>query len=60
MGAARLLAKGWIVFCLYAGAHAIRFALIRGAAAPDIVTDVIAPVLLFAAMGIVLDRKSVV
>ena len=27
MGIARLLAKGWIVFCLFAGAHAVRIAL---------------------------------
>jgi hypothetical protein len=30
MGIARLLAKGWIVFCLFAGAHAIRLALMAG------------------------------
>ena len=30
MGIARLLAKGWIVFCLFAGAHALRLALISG------------------------------
>ncbi len=30
MGIARLLAKGWIVFCLFAGAHAIRLALLTG------------------------------
>ena len=27
MGAARLLAKGWIAFCLFAGAHALHRAL---------------------------------
>ena len=27
MGIARLLAKGWIIFCLFAGAHALRIAL---------------------------------
>ena len=30
MGAARLLAKGWVVFCLFAGAHAFNLALGRG------------------------------
>ena len=30
MGIARLLAKGWIVFCLFAGAHALRIALASG------------------------------
>ena len=30
MGIARLLAKAWIVFCLYAGAHALRIALASG------------------------------
>ena len=30
MGIARLLAKGWIVFCLFAGAHALRLALMTG------------------------------
>ena len=31
MGIARLLAKGWILFCLFAGAHALRFALAAAA-----------------------------
>jgi len=30
MGIARLLAKGWIIFCLFAAAHAVRFALLQG------------------------------
>jgi len=30
MGIARLLAKGWIVFCLFAGAHALRLASMAG------------------------------
>ena len=30
MGIARLLAKGWIIFCLFAGAHAFRLALLQG------------------------------
>ncbi len=30
MGIARLLAKGWIIFCLFAGAHALHLALRSG------------------------------
>jgi len=30
MGMARLLAKGWVVFCLFAAAHALRIALLSG------------------------------
>ena len=30
MGIARLLAKGWIIFCLFAGAHALRLTLMSG------------------------------
>jgi hypothetical protein len=30
MGIARLLAKGWVVFCLFAAAHALRIALLSG------------------------------
>lgn len=52
MGVARLLAKGWIVFCLFAGAHAIAMGLARGEAPLDAVTVVIVCVLLFAAMGL--------
>jgi len=51
MGIARLLAKGWIVFCLFAGAHAVRFALMQGLPAASL-----GPVLicagLFTAMGL--------
>jgi hypothetical protein len=52
MGVARLLAKGWVTFCLFAGAHALRLAAIHGEAAGDMATDVLAPVVLFAAMGL--------
>ncbi len=52
MGVARLLAKGWIVFCLFAGAHALNFALSRGVAPLDAVRSVGVCVLLFAAMGL--------
>jgi hypothetical protein len=51
MGIARLLAKGWIIFCLFAGAHAVRLALMRG-----VQVDSLAPILicglLFLAMGL--------
>ena len=30
MGIARLLAKGWIVFCLFAGAHELHLSLLQG------------------------------
>jgi hypothetical protein len=52
MGIARLLAKGWIIFCLFAGAHAVRLALLQGVP-PDFS---LAPILicagLFLAMGL--------
>ncbi|HEY0265959.1 MAG TPA: hypothetical protein VGC16_04355 [Rhizomicrobium sp.] len=51
MGIARLLAKGWIIFCLFAGAHAVRLALLSGRP-----LDTFAPIaicaLLFMAMGL--------
>src|SRR5262249_20199387 len=52
MGSARLLAKGWIVFCLFAGAHAIRLALVSGEPALPVLAEVVPPLLLFAAMGL--------
>jgi hypothetical protein len=52
MGVARLLAKAWVTFCLFAGAHALRLALVHGEAASDIATDVLAPLILFSAMGL--------
>ena len=51
MGIARLLAKSWIVFCLFAGAHALRFALTTGMPGPSLAAIVICMVL-FAAMGL--------
>jgi hypothetical protein len=48
MGVARLVAKGWIVFCLFAAAHAIHMHLATPAYAPAIVVSM----LLFAAMGL--------
>ncbi len=49
---ARLLAKGWIVFCLFAGAHALRIALAGGAPLPAVVLTVGVCTLLFTAMGL--------
>jgi hypothetical protein len=52
MGVARLLAKGWIVFCLYAGAHALVRAL--GANIPVVVAlqQIGICIALFGAMGL--------
>ena len=52
MGMARLLAKGWVVFCLFAGAHALRLAIIGGEPALAAITDVMPPLLLFTAAGL--------
>jgi hypothetical protein len=52
MGIARLLAKGWIVFCLFAGGHALHLALENGESLGDAAWGVVVPVLLFAAMGL--------
>jgi len=52
MGIARLLAKGWIVFCLFAGAHALRIALASGLALQSSSFAIGICVLLFAAMGL--------
>ena len=51
MGIARLLAKGWIIFCLFAGAHALRFALLQGLPA-DALPAIGICALLFTAMGL--------
>ena len=51
MGIARLLAKAWIVFCLFAGAHALRFAVTTGMPGPSLAAIAICMVL-FAAMGL--------
>ncbi|HEY0302150.1 MAG TPA: hypothetical protein VGC36_12475, partial [Rhizomicrobium sp.] len=52
MGVARLLAKGWVVFCLFAGAHAFSLALGRGEAPLQAFPSVAICTLLFAAMGL--------
>lgn len=52
MGAARLLAKGWVVFCLYAGGLALAHAIARGTVALDAFGPIFVCVLLFGAMGL--------
>ena len=52
MGVARLLAKGWLVFCLFAGAHAVNLALARGEGVFDTAWDIGVCILLFSAMGL--------
>jgi hypothetical protein len=52
MGIARLLAKGWVLFCLVAGGHALRFALGSGLPLSSAAPAIGICVLLFAAMGL--------
>jgi hypothetical protein len=52
MGIARLLAKSWIVFCLVAGAHALRISLASGVPLAPSLADIGICVLLFMAMGL--------
>jgi len=52
MGIARLLAKGWVVFCLFAAAHALRFSVESGAPALDAAGTIAVCTLLFVAMGL--------
>ena len=52
MGIARLLAKAWVVFCLVAGAHALRIALASGLPLPSSAFAIGICVALFAAMGL--------
>ena len=52
MGIARLLAKGWVLFCVFAGAHALRMALNSGLALASSAFAIGICVLLFAAMGL--------
>ena len=52
MGIARLLAKGWIVFCLFAGAHALRLALLQGQGLSSSLPGIGICALLFIAMGL--------
>ncbi len=52
MGVARLLAKGWVVFCLFAGGHALIQQLGAGTGIPGALQAVGIAVLLFGAMGL--------
>ena len=52
MGIARLLAKGWIIFCLVAGAHALRISLASGVPLTPSLADIGICVILFTAMGL--------
>jgi hypothetical protein len=52
MGVARLLAKGWIAFCFFAGAHAVALALGAGAMLVSALQTVGVAVALFGAMGL--------
>jgi hypothetical protein len=52
MGIARLLAKGWVVFCLVAGIHALRIALASGLPLASSAFAIGICVLLFTAMGL--------
>jgi hypothetical protein len=52
MGIARLLAKGWLLFCIVAGGHALHLALATGMGPADAGLAIGVCVLLFAAMGL--------
>lgn len=52
MGLARLLAKGWIIFCLFAGAHALRIGIATGVPLHALIPAIGICVILFMAMGL--------
>jgi hypothetical protein len=52
MGIARLLAKGWLLFCVVAGGHALHLALSSGMTAGAALLPIAICVILFAAMGL--------
>src|SRR4051812_48112328 len=52
MGIARLLAKGWLLFCLVAGGHAMHLALASGMTLVPAFFAIGICVILFAAMGL--------
>lgn len=52
MGVARLLAKGWIAFCLFAGAHAVVMVLAAGVPLVPALQDLGLCIALFGAMGL--------
>jgi len=52
MGVSRLLAKGWVVFCLFAGGYALEAALHAGMPVFESLSQVLLTVVLFGAMGL--------
>lgn len=52
MGVSRLLAKAWVAICLFAGAHALRTAILSGVNPWPTVLQVLVATVLFAAMGL--------
>jgi hypothetical protein len=52
MGIARLLARGWVIFCLFAAAHALRLVLLRGQPLDEALPAIGICALLFMAMGL--------
>ena len=52
MGIARLLAKGWLLFCILAGGHALHLALASGMTTGSAIAAIGICVILFAAMGL--------
>jgi hypothetical protein len=52
MGVSRLLAKFWLLICLFAGAHSLRFAVQAGGELQVVGPQVLVAVSLFAAMGL--------
>ncbi|HEY2033533.1 MAG TPA: hypothetical protein VGH02_07565 [Rhizomicrobium sp.] len=52
MGAARLLAKAWLVFCVFAGAYEAEQMFSRGLPLPEYAGPIAVCVLLFGAMGL--------
>jgi hypothetical protein len=52
MGIARLLAKGWLLFCIVAGGHALHLALASGMTVGAALLPIAICVILFAAMGL--------
>ena len=52
MGVARLLAKGWVVFCLFAGVHGFNLEISRDAIPANAFVNIAICTALFAAMGL--------
>jgi len=52
MGVSRLLAKGWVVFCLFAGGYALEAALRGGVPFVQALSQILLSVVLFGAMGL--------